>query len=102
MHLATNISIVLVEPQSSGNIGSVARAMENTGFSNLVLIKPADYKNDEAYSMACNACGTLLSASLYSSIKDAVKDSVLVVGTTRRKGRERYPVFTLYELIPHI
>ena len=97
-----NISIILVEPQSSGNIGSVARAMENTGFSNLVLINPVDYKNNEAYSMACNACGTLLNAKVFTNTEDAIKDSGLVVGTTRRKGRGRYPVLTLYESIPNI
>lgn len=97
-----NISIILVEPQSAGNIGSVARAMENTGFSNLVLINPVDYKNNEAYSMACNACGTLLKAEVFGNIRDAIKDSGLVVGTTRRKGRERYPVLTLQEAIPNI
>ncbi|MDP2682574.1 MAG: RNA methyltransferase [Deltaproteobacteria bacterium] len=97
-----NISIILVEPQSSGNIGSVARAMENTGFSNLVLINPVDYKNNEAYSMACNACGTLLNSKIFTNTEDAIKDSCLVVGATRRKGRERYPVLTLYESIPNI
>ncbi|MBI3399416.1 MAG: RNA methyltransferase [Deltaproteobacteria bacterium] len=97
-----NISIMLVEPQSAGNIGSAARAMENTGFSNLVLINPVDYKNNEAYSMACNACGTLLNAKVFPNIKDAIKNSGLVVGTTRRKGRERYPVLTLNETIPNI
>ena len=100
--MASNISIILVGPQSSGNIGSVARAMENTGLSNLVLINPVDYKNNEAYSMACNACGTLLQAKVFPDIKHAIKDSGLVVGTTRRKGRERYPVLTLHEAIPNI
>lgn len=97
-----SIAITLVEPQSAGNIGSVARVMENTGFSNLVLINPVDYKNDAAYSMACNACATLLKAKVFSNIKDAIKDSGLVIGTTRRKGRERYPVLTLHEAIPNI
>ncbi|MBI3753309.1 MAG: RNA methyltransferase [Deltaproteobacteria bacterium] len=97
-----NFSIILVEPQSAGNIGSVARTMENTGFSNLCLINPVDYKNNEAYSMACNACGTLLKAKMFPDVKDAIKDSGLVVGTTRRKGRERYPVLTLQEVIPGI
>lgn len=102
MLFMNTISIVLVEPQSSGNIGSVARAMENTGFSNLVLVNPVDYKNNEAYSMACNACGTLLKAKVFTDIRSAIKDSGLVVGTTRRKGRERYPVLTLQEAIPNI
>jgi TrmH family RNA methyltransferase len=34
------ISIVLVEPRNSGNVGAIARAMANFGFENLVLVNP--------------------------------------------------------------
>ncbi|MBI5286093.1 MAG: hypothetical protein HY878_00690 [Deltaproteobacteria bacterium] len=81
-----NISIVLVEPQCPGNIGSVARAMRNTGFSNLALVNPVDFKNDEAYSMACKADELLKTAQVYPTLKDAIKGVKYVVGTTRRKG----------------
>lgn len=97
-----NISIVLVEPQSSGNIGSVARAMKNTNLSNLILINPTDYKNDEAYKMACKADDVLLGAKVFTKLSDAIKDSSLVIGTTRRKGRMRYPVLTFYDVLPQI
>ncbi|MBI5893699.1 MAG: RNA methyltransferase [Deltaproteobacteria bacterium] len=97
-----NIHIVLVEPQSSGNIGSVARAMKNTGFKNLILINPADYKNDKAYKMACKADDVLLGAKVFTKLSNAIKDSSLVIGTTRRKGRMRYPVMTFYDVLPQI
>ena len=102
VNLNNNISIILVEPQGSGNIGSVARAMANTGLSNLVLINPVDYKNNEAYSMACNACNILLEAKVFPCIKDAIRDSGLVIGTTRRKGKIRFPLLTLQDVIPNI
>ncbi|MBI5902243.1 MAG: RNA methyltransferase [Deltaproteobacteria bacterium] len=63
-----NISIVLVEPQSPGNVGSVARAMKNTGFSDLVLINPCDYRNNEAYSFACKADDVLLGARRFPDL----------------------------------
>ncbi len=97
-----NISIVLVEPRGSGNIGSVARAMKNTGFSRLVLINPVDYKNNEAYSMACKATDILLNSEVFNNFNEALKGSYLAVGTTRRKGRERFPLLTLKESIPKI
>ncbi len=97
-----NIAIVLVEPRSPGNIGSVARAMKNTGLGRLVLVNPVDFKNDEAYSMACKARDVLLSAELFTHLNDAVEDCGLVVGTTRRKGRFRWPVLTLDEALPEI
>lgn len=94
---AGNISIVLVEPQSPGNVGSVARAMRNTGFSRLSLVNPCEYLNNEGYSMACNAAPMLFEAKVFASIKDAVRDSGLVIGATRRLGSKRYPVLTLEE-----
>ncbi len=99
---AQNISIALVEPQSSGNVGSVARAMRNTGFSNLVLVNPCDYLNNDSYSMACKADDVLRKATVYKNLNDCVKDAGIIVGTTRRKGRIRYPVATLQESVPRI
>ena len=34
------ISVVLTEPKNSGNVGAIARAMANFGFSKLVLVNP--------------------------------------------------------------
>lgn len=99
---ARNISIVLVEPQSAGNVGSVARALKNTGFTKLTLVNPCDYRNNDGYSMACKAAHMLLEAEVYPNLKEAVKGSGLVVGTTRRLGRTRYPVLTLEEAAPKI
>ncbi|OGP31803.1 MAG: hypothetical protein A2073_04000 [Deltaproteobacteria bacterium GWC2_42_11] len=97
-----NIHIVLVEPQGAGNIGSAARAMKNTGFKNLALVNPVDYKNDEAYKMACKADDVLLGAKVFTSLENATKDASMVIGTTRRKGRIRYPVLTFYDVLPRI
>ncbi len=97
-----NISIVLVEPMSSGNVGSVARVMKNTGFSNLRLVNPCDYGNNEAYSMACKADDVLKKAEVFKGVKTCIQDAGLVVGATRRKGKIRYPVLTLSEAVPHI
>jgi len=35
-----NLSIILVEPKNSGNVGAVARSMANFGFKKLVLVNP--------------------------------------------------------------
>jgi len=44
----------------------------------------------------------LLSAGEYPSIEEAIKDTPIVVGTTRRLGRERVPVYTLDMAVPMI
>ncbi|MBI5598468.1 MAG: RNA methyltransferase [Deltaproteobacteria bacterium] len=100
--LRKNISIVLVEPQSAGNIGSTARVLKNTGLKNLVLVNPAEYKNDEGFSFACNAGDALLGARVFRGLREAVKGSPVVIGTTRRKGRIRHPTLTLDEAVPRI
>lgn len=102
MRAAANISIVLVEPQSPGNVGSTARAMMNTGFSDLVLINPCEYFNDDAFSMACNAAAVLKNARVFQDLASYRGEPRLVVGTTRRIGRVRYPVMTLGEAAPVI
>lgn len=98
----SNISIVLVEPQSPGNVGSTARAMMNTGFRDLVLINPCDYKNNESFSMACKADPVLFAARVFPDLPSFVNEPRVVVGATRRLGRHRYPVLTLDEAVPEI
>ncbi|MBI2412780.1 MAG: RNA methyltransferase [Deltaproteobacteria bacterium] len=94
---SNNISIVLVEPQSPGNVGSVARAMKNTGFSDLVLINPCDHSADAALSMACNAFDILKGARVFKTLDDYAAEPGVIVATTRRMGRTRYPILTIQE-----
>ena len=85
-----NISIVLVEPQGAGNIGSVCRAMMNFGFSDLRLVNPAaDPGADEARRMAMKAAGLLDGASLFDSLSAALADCHFSLATTRRLGKYR-------------
>jgi len=100
--LLDNIEVVLVETQSSGNIGSVARAMKNTGFKNLTLVNPCEYITNESYSMACKADDMLRAATVYPTLEACVRKTSLVVGTTRRQGKIRYPILTLDEAVPKI
>ncbi len=93
-----NISFVLVRPRSPGNIGSTARAMKNYGLRDLRLVEPADFHNDEAWSMACNASDLLLGAKVFKDLGRAVEGAV-VAGTTRRKGKYRSPVLSLDEAV---
>ncbi len=100
--MTKNINIVLVEPRSAGNIGSVARAMKNTGFRRLILVNPVDYTKDEAtldeaLSMACKAGDVLNGAGIFTDLKGALEGSGLVAGATRRKGKLRTPLLTLDE-----
>ena len=84
------VRIVLVEPASSGNIGSVARVMKNTGIAQLVLVKPRpDWDVGETRALAHGAGDILDSAVQTADLNSAVADCQVVVGTTHRDGRQR-------------
>jgi TrmH family RNA methyltransferase len=84
-----HIYFALVEPKDSGNIGASARAIKNMGFQNLCLIRPPSKMADEARWLAHNALDVLESAKIFDSVGDAIKDKSIVVGTTRRTGKNR-------------
>lgn len=92
-----NISFVLIEPKEAGNIGAAARAIKNTGFKNLELVRPKKFLTDEARRMAYNSIDVLEKAKVCSSFEDAIKDKCLIVGTTRRIGRQRGLILPLKE-----
>ena len=88
------VSIILVEPQYPGNVGMVCRAMKNMGCRQLRLVNPCDYDHPEAYKFAVSARDILDNATLFPSLREALADSPLSVGTTRRHGKYRPEIFS--------
>lgn len=84
-----NIRIVLVRPKGSGNIGSVARAMKNMGVGDLAIVGEARTKSFWARAMAVHGKEVLNQARCFNTLREAVADCRLVVGTTRRPGLYR-------------
>lgn len=83
------ISILLVDPENPDNIGAVARAMKNMGFSDLRFVRPpADWRS-KSVKMAMSGADLLESARVFSSVEDAIADCHFVLGTTRRGGPNR-------------
>lgn len=92
------IDIILVEPQISENIGAVARSMKVFGFSRLVLINPPDGFFDRAIKTAGKASVVLNESIVYQKFYQICESYDILVGTTRRLGGMRYPVYTPSEL----
>ena len=86
---AQNVTVVLVEPSSPGNIGSVARVLKNTGLSQLALVNPGEWLTGEARKMAHGSEEILEACEVYTDLATAVETSHLVIGTTHRLGRSR-------------
>ena len=98
-NLCDRIAIVLVEPQSPGNIGSVCRAMKNFGFLDLRLVNPCAVNHPEAHKFAVSAKDLLHSARIFPSLAAALADSPLSVATTRRFGKYRQEIYTPEEIV---
>ncbi len=92
------IRIVLVDPKGAFNIGSVARVMKNMGLSELALVDPVEFQNEEAYKACVGARDILDNALIFESLEDTIKETNLVVGTTRRDGKLRRIFCSIEEL----
>ena len=95
-----NLRIVLVRPQYSGNIGAVARAMGNFGMKSLALVNPASVHRQQAEMMAVHAREILDTMQVHTSLRAAVADCGLVIGTTCRPGLYREHAVSLRTLAP--
>ncbi|NLO30439.1 MAG: RNA methyltransferase, partial [Methanosarcina mazei] len=101
-NLSLNIRVVLVEPMYQGNVGSVARAMKNFGYSDLVLMNPCELEG-QARAMSSHARDVLEGARIVSTLEEAVKGADLLIGTTGvsslKTGEHiRLPLYTVKEV----
>ena len=93
MTLKSNlINIVLVDTIHPGNIGSVARAMKTMGLSRLSLVNPRVFPSGDSTALAGNATDVLEDAQIFSSIKEAIKDSTFVYATSSRDRTIQWPI----------
>src|SRR5439155_979902 len=55
-----NITVILVEPATAGNIGSTARAMKTMGLSDLVVVNGVKFKDSQQATMMGHGAGDML------------------------------------------
>lgn len=80
-----NLAVVLVSPKTPGNVGAAARAMLNMGASDLRIVAPrCDYLDPQAVAMAVHAADLLRGARVYPTLREALADRDLSVGTSAR------------------
>ena len=82
------ITVVLVEPHYSGNIGSVCRAMKNFGFTKLELVSPKEI-TEEAGVMAVHA-KEILAKAKRSKAFDFKKYDYVIGTSAVATGRDDY------------
>jgi tRNA/rRNA methyltransferase len=99
MKILERIAIVLVEPQSPGNVGMTCRAMKNMGLTNLRLVKGCRTDESDARRFAVSARDVLDGAVRFDSLEEALADTVISVATTRRFGKYRQEIMDPVETV---
>ncbi len=82
-----NIRIVLMNTSHPGNIGSAARAMLTMGLTDLYLVNPLHFPDEQANTMASGADSVLEKATVVTELQDAIADCHTVIGTSARDQR---------------
>ena len=78
----SRFSIILTEPIYAGNVGAVARIMNNFCFTDLRIVGSIPQKND--FYLAMHSEHILEDAHIFPSLAEAVKDLDRVIAFSRR------------------
>jgi len=76
------VRVILLEPETGGNIGAVARSMRNFGLSKLWIVNPKTPIDSEARAFAMRGLSILGSAKIVKKLERALDGVDLVVGTS--------------------
>jgi len=90
-----NVRIVLVRPRDPRNVGAVCRAMKCMGITSLAIVPEGIIDPRQARTLAHYAADVLEAATIHPDLADALRDTVLAAGTTRRRGKNR-KYFTIF------
>ncbi|GAB0056389.1 tRNA (cytidine/uridine/adenosine-2'-O-)-methyltransferase TrmJ [Candidatus Magnetaquicoccaceae bacterium FCR-1] len=96
--LSAQLVVILDRPAHPGNIGAVARAMGNTGFTRLRLVAPRQFPHPDAEAYAVGCTAILEDAEIFADLPSALADLHLVVATSNRPRGQRQVVVTPDEL----
>ncbi len=100
--LQDRLVVVLVRARNPSNIGAVARAMHDFGFTQLRIVNEYPVPFAAAKS-AVDASSVLASATEHTTLADAIADCSLVFGTTAVGARVlEHPLQTLDQASLHI
>lgn len=112
--LRERTAILLVMPETGGNVGSVARLMKNFGFRNLTILNPQCEIDHNTYGFAMHGKDVLDEARVVkvspeeqlAAYKGILKDYDLVIGTTGKgehyTNLKRAPVYLEDFQLPEI
>jgi tRNA/rRNA methyltransferase len=93
--LLDNITIVLVRPRISQNIGACCRAMHNLGLKRLIVTAPARFDLPDIERMATHAALSVVgNLQIKDTLADALAPFTFIAGTTARMGKQRQMIYS--------
>jgi tRNA/rRNA methyltransferase len=81
------IYIILVEPVYAGNVGAVARVMNNFSLSKLRIVGAVPEKND--FYLAVHSEDILTNVEIFDTLEEALQDLDRVIAFSRRVGKTK-------------
>jgi len=78
------LRVVLVRPESPGNLGAVARVVKNTGLAGLDLVAPTDWRTVECWRQAWGAQEVLEQARVYPTLPEALAEGHQAFALTKK------------------
>lgn len=105
--LLSRLAIILVRPKIPENIGAAARIAWNMGITRLILVRDSVPEREPMAKMATHKAAHLIdNLEIHPNLQDALSDFSVVVGTTARRGKQRFveqtPRQMVEELLPQI
>lgn len=98
--LLSQLAVVLVRPKIPENIGAAARIAWNMGINRLILVRDNLPEREPMAKMATHKAAHLIDhLEIYQDLPEALADFNLVVGTTARRGRQRFVTQTPREMV---
>ena len=89
--LLAHVAIVLVRPKIAENIGAAARIAWNMGINRLIIVRDSLPDREAMAKMATHKAAHLIDEmEIYPSLPAALASFSIVVGTTARRGRQRF------------
>jgi TrmH family RNA methyltransferase len=82
--------IIFLEPEYELNIGLAARLLKNFKINQMHLVNPKCILGFSARMYAKHAANLIKKAKIYKSLREAIKDCQLVIGTTGVPNRFSY------------
>lgn len=98
----SNLEVILVSTKYPQNMGFVARAIKNMGFTSLKLVNPTSYDPKELKLYAVHADDILDSMCVYNNLSEAIESTAYSIGFTTRKRKNMDKCVVLSDIIPSI